>query len=83
LISTEDPLNSKDLLKYISAVLAIVLSHHYQKEEILSILEWSPVDFTPMRDTMYKYSKKVEEKFFADPCCAYFFAQFSCSFRGK
>jgi hypothetical protein len=60
-----------------------VLSHHYQKEDILAMLKDTPVDFNRVRDTMYKYSKKVEEKFFTEPCYAYFFVQFSASHWGK
>lgn len=36
-----------------------------------------------MRDTMYKYSKKAEERFFSNPAMAYFFVQFATSERGK
>lgn len=43
----------------------------------------TPVNFQIVRDTMYKYSKKVEEKFFTEPCSAYFFVQFSTSHWGK
>lgn len=50
---------------------------------MLTMLRDTQVDFSRVRDTMYKYSKKVEEKFFSEPCYAYFFAQFSCSHSGK
>ena len=73
LISTEEQMSQKDLYKYVSSILSIVLSHHYQKEDILTMLKDTPVDFSKVRDTMYKYSKKVEEKFFTEPCFAYFF----------
>ena len=43
----------------------------------------STVDFQIVRDTMYKYSKKAEEKFFQNPCMAYFFIQFATSQKGK
>lgn len=39
----------------------------------------STVDFQIVRDTMYKYSKKAEEKFFLDPCMSFFFIQFATS----
>ena len=32
-----------------------------------------------VRDTMYKYSKKAEERYFTNPCFAYFFIQFAKS----
>jgi hypothetical protein len=83
LISTEGSISAEDLLKYTTSLLSIVLSHHYQKEEVLSMLRDTQVDFAKVRDTMYKYSKKVEERFFSEPAYAYFFAQFSCSHSGK
>ena len=39
----------------------------------------STVDFQIVRDTMYKYSKKAEEKLFLDPCILFFFIQFATS----
>jgi hypothetical protein len=66
-------MTAQELIKYTTSILSIVLSHHYQKEEILSMVKDTPVDFSRVRNTMYKYSKKVEERFFADPCYAYFF----------
>ena len=36
-----------------------------------------------VRDTMYKYSKKAEERFFNDACFAYFFIQFAKSEQGR
>ena len=36
-----------------------------------------------VRDTMYKYSKKAEERFFSDACFAYFFIQFAKSEQGR
>ena len=41
------------------------------------------VDFQIVRDTMYKYSKKAEERFFTNPCMAYFFIQFEKNEKGK
>lgn len=76
-------MSEKDLFAYTSTLLSIVLSHHYQKDEILSMVKDTSVDFQKVRDTMYKYSKKVEEKFFQEPCYAYFFIQFSSSHFGK
>ena len=70
-------------MEYTTCILSIVLSHHYQKEEVLSMVKGTAVDFAKVRDTMYKYSKKVEERFFNDPCCAYFFIQFASSDSGR
>jgi hypothetical protein len=61
------------LLQLTSCLLSIVLSHHFQKKDIKSMVKGTEVDFMLVRDTMYKYSKKAEEKFFRNPCLAYFF----------
>lgn len=39
-------------------------------------------NFSMVRDTMYKYSKKAEDKFFAEPTLAFLFANFSSSKEG-
>jgi hypothetical protein len=41
------------------------------------------VDFALVRDTMYRYSKKAEEKFFGSSCMAYFFYQFAKGKHGQ
>jgi len=41
------------------------------------------VDFQIVRDTMYKYSKKAEERFFKQACLAYLFVQFYSCPQGK
>ena len=59
------------------------MSHHYQKRDIKSIVKSTKVDFQLVRETMYKYSKKAEEKFFKDPCMAFFFIQFAVSQQAR
>jgi len=46
------------------------------------MIDGSMVDFPLVRDTMYKYSKKAEEKFFSNPCFAYLFVQFATCPQG-
>lgn len=70
-------------MEFTSSILSIVLSHHHQKADIKRIVEGTSVDFKLVRDTMYKYSKKAEEKFFQSSCMAYFFIQFARSPQGK
>jgi hypothetical protein len=43
----------------------------------LKITEGSLVDFLLVRDTMYKYSKKAEERFYQNPTMAFLFIQFA------
>lgn len=71
------------ILEYTSAILSIVLSHHFQKKDIKSMIEGTSVDFILVRDSMYKYSKKAEERLFSNPCFAYFFIQFATCAEGK
>jgi hypothetical protein len=79
----ESPMNTTQILQFTSAILSIVLSHHFQKEDIKKMVQGTSVDFQMVRDTMYKYSKKAEERFFSDPCFAYFFIQFAKSEQGR
>ena len=47
------------------------------------MIEGSSVNFQHVRDSMYKYSKKAEERLFTNPCFAYFFVQFAHSEKGR
>jgi hypothetical protein len=76
-------LNAPLILEFTSSILMIVLSHHFQKRDIQSIIKGTQVDFQLVRDTMYKYSKKAEEKFFNDPCMAFLFIQFAVSSKAR
>ena len=80
---TDTLMNIQQLLQFIDSSLSIVLCYHHQKEDIKTIMEGTNVDFKLIRDPMYKYSKKAEEKFFQNACMAYFFIQFSQSLEGK
>ena len=40
------------------------------------------VEFSVIRDTMYRYSKKAEEKFFQYPVFAFIFLNFALSKKG-
>ena len=79
----DTPMTTQQLLQFTASILSIVLSHHHQKEDIKRIVAGTSVDFKLVRETMYKYSKKAEEKFFQNGCMAYFFIQFSQSPQGK
>lgn len=56
-------------------LMAVVHSHRHNKED--AFLSESSVDFSLVRDTMYKYSKKAQERFFSIPVFAYLFAWFA------
>lgn len=78
-INAHGALSSELLLEFTSCVLSIVLSHHYQKRDIKSMVNGTQVDFQLVRETMYKYSKKAEDRFFKNPCMAYLFIKFAQS----
>ena len=71
------------MLELSSAMLSIVLAHQYQKDEFIKVTEGTPVNFYKVRDTMYRYSKKAEEKFLECPCFAFLFYQFARSPIGQ
>ena len=45
-------------------------------------MENSGIDFTLVRDTMYKYSKQAQKRFFEHPALAFLFAWFASSNEG-
>ena len=67
------------LVDFLSCVVSIILSHQYQKEDILKIINGTAVDFTLVRETMYKYSKKAELRFFKNPYLAFCLVKFGTS----
>lgn len=61
----------------------VVLSHRHNKEEsITKKKDKHDLDFSVVRDTMYKYSKKAQERFFRNSFLAFFFIAFSASPEG-
>ena len=62
----------------------VVLSHRHNKEESIhkSNTKKGELDFSLVRDTMYKYSKKAQERFFKNPFLAFLFIGFSASEEG-
>jgi hypothetical protein len=65
--------------------MAVVHSHRHNKEETSEIITTSAaddqanVDFSLVRDTMYKYSKNAQKRFFKNPALAFLFAWFASS----
>ena len=68
----------------------IVFSHRYSKgdkfilesEAAHNKFNKTPIDFTIVRDTMYKYSKKAQDRYFSFPIESFLFAAFSLSDEG-
>mmetsp|Transcript_1108 Transcript_1108/g.1113 ORF Transcript_1108/g.1113 Transcript_1108/m.1113 type:complete len:170 (+) Transcript_1108:1159-1668(+) len=59
-----------------NSLILLVMSHQYAKEESISSMI-SSLDFSIIRDPMYKYSKKTEDRFFDHSPLAYLFWWFS------
>ena len=71
----------------VNSMMMIVFSHRYSKgdvfiNEALESEDAHMVDFTIVRDVMYKYSKKAQERYLAHPIEAFLFAAFSLSDEG-
>ena len=62
----------------------VVLSHRHNKEESIhrSQSKKGDLDFSLVRDTMYKYSKKAQERFFRNAFLAFLFIGFATSHEG-
>ena len=67
--------------QFIGSLMVIVNSHRHNKED--EFIQSSLFSFSTVRDTMYKYSKKAQEKFFANPFFAFFMAWFTQSAEGQ
>jgi len=74
-------LSSKKQLQqeFLTTLLVVVHSHrHNKREDFLS----DKLDFSVVRDTMYKYSKKAQQRFFSFPYLAFLLAWFAQSPEG-
>ena len=67
--------------EFIGMLSLVVLSHRHNKEESISKskAKKGELDFSLVRDTMYKYSKKAQERFFKNAFLAFLFIGFSSS----
>jgi len=76
----------KDRNQMVNSMIMIVFSHRYSKGDRFIVEAEkhadSLVDFSLVRDVMYKYSKKAQERFFAHPIEAFFFSAFALSDEG-
>lgn len=70
----------------VNSMLMIVFSHRYCKDDVFikdSIRsDGEYMDFSIIRDVMYKYSKKAQDRFFSYPIEAFFFSAFALSEDG-
>lgn len=61
-------------------LMVVVHSHRHNKDD--PFIAELKIDFSLVRDTMYKYSKKAQERFFSYPVFAFLFAWFASSPEG-
>jgi len=69
------------------SVMMVVFSHRFNKDdkfvlEIREGCESNPIDYTIVRDVLYKYSKKASDRFIALPAKSFLFATFALSDEG-
>merc|ERR1712166_1636495 len=82
-------ITEKERQQVVHSMMLIVFSHRYSKGDrfIMEAEQEAPddepvVDFTIIRDVMYKYSKKAQDRYFSLPVKAFLFAAFSLSDEG-
>mmetsp|Transcript_94094 Transcript_94094/g.129575 ORF Transcript_94094/g.129575 Transcript_94094/m.129575 type:complete len:121 (+) Transcript_94094:496-858(+) len=69
------PAPAESAREMLNQIKLVVFSHHHNKTE--EFLMERDVDFSVVRDTMYKYSKTSQEKFFSHPVFAFMFTYFA------
>lgn len=82
-------LNEEERQQIINSLMAIVFSHRHTKgdrfiKEALSkgASSDTTMDFTIVRDVMYKYSKLAQDRYFSNPIESFFFASFALCDEG-
>ncbi|TNV71972.1 hypothetical protein FGO68_gene2458 [Halteria grandinella] len=85
-------LNGENQREFVRVIMAVVHSHRHNKDDVAqndkenSNTQQSDnqdsIDFTLVRDSMYKYSKQAQRRFFENPALAFLFAWFSHSPEG-
>jgi hypothetical protein len=61
--------------------MAFTFAHRYEKDDrfLVESIKDGNMDFSVIRDTMYMYSKRAKEAFFARPIETFFFLRFAQS----
>ena len=71
------------MLEVSASFLSLVLSNHYQRDEVNRIIAGTDVDFGVVRNATFKYSRTAEFNFFKRSSMAYFFIQFAKGSHGQ
>ena len=68
--------NVQDL---VHCMMSFVYAHRHNKDDLFLLQSKDLIDFTVLRDCMYHYSKKAQDRYFSQPIETYFFAKFAQS----
>ena len=62
-------------------MMAFTFAHRFEKDDrfIVESMQDGAIDFSVIRDTMYMYSKRAKDCFFAKPIETYLFLRFAQS----
>ena len=74
-------LSTRNRDEFIELLKLLVLSHRHNRND--EFLQAPQVSFDTVRDTMYKYSKQAQDKFFAVAPYSFLFHWFTASVAGK
>lgn len=66
-------------------MITFVYAHRHNKDDLflVDIKKDKYMDFSILRDCMYHYSRKAQDRFFGHPIEAYYFAKFAASADGQ
>jgi|TARA_B110000305_G_C19273194_1_gene555541 hypothetical protein len=80
-LMSSDVLNKGQKSKMIQSMITFVYAHRHNKEDLflVDIKKERYLDFSILRDCMYHYSRKAQDRFFSHPIEAFFFARFAAS----
>lgn len=83
-LMSNDVLNKGQKSKIIQSMITFVYAHRHNKEDLflVEIKKEKYLDFSILRDCMYHYSRKAQDRFFSHPIEAFFFARFAASPEG-
>ena len=78
-------LDNEQKMNLTQSMMAFVYAHRHNKDDvfILESRKDNYIDFSIVRDVMYSYSKKAQDKFFSHPIESYFLAKFANSPEGQ
>ena len=85
IFGTDSELSTSDKLQLIHSMMMIVFSHRYNKGDLFineAIEAKAEINFGVVRDVMYKYSKKAQDRYFSFPVESFLFASFALSDEG-